>query len=796
MYRHLIPAPYPFSFLHTVPISEFVRVDLLANRRKTIFVMGKSIVYILGLSVFIFIDARAQTGEGKDSAVAGRAKDSLNMKEKGGASGDEKGARDSAKLLQQAVVTGKKTFMEQRNDRLIIHVDAAVTNVGATALEVLQKCPGVSIDKDGNISMKGRQGVLVMIDGKPTYLSGADLANLLTSMNANQLEQVEIMTNPSAKYDAAGNAGIIDIKTRKSTAKGFSGNINIGYGQGKYAKTNNSLNLNYRNGKYNLFGSYSYNGARGYTDLHLTRRYLDPDGKTVNSIFDEPTYIDRHFASHNIKLGMDYFLRPNTTVGMVVTGFDSPRDFNGISDGFLQDASGHTDSITHTVSADRNRVLNGTLNLNLRQRFDSAHELTADADYIIYQATSTQLFTNTSSYPDGTVTGTNELKGNLPSTIRIYSGKADYSQSLGTGSKLEAGVKSSLVQTENASDYFDLAGAVWQPDYGKTNDFNYRENINAGYLNLNRETGKWSLQAGLRFEHTNYSGHESGNPQKKDSSFSHEYNSWFPTTEISYQANKNNQFTLSAGRRIDRPAYQDLNPFLFFINQYTYQEGNPFLAPQYTSNLELSHIFKGVLTTTLNYSNTQAYITQIFQSHSDTTIFGQGNLGKLETAGISVNAQLNPSSWWGLTLHTDIDYKRVNGYTGGEPVRTEGVLLQFNVNNQFHWKKGWSGELSGLYASRDVEGQFVSDPYGEVSAGVAHQVMNNKATVKLNVKDIWHTLITTATITYENVREHFIQSNDTRVVNLSFTYRFGKTPKDPGSRHLGGADEEQNRVKL
>jgi hypothetical protein len=307
--------------------------------------MGRSIVCIVGLCVFIFIDVQAQPGEGKappgdakngkDSASLGSGKDSSSLRE----------GKDSAKLLQQAVVTGEKTFMEQRNDRLIIYVDAAVTIVGATALEVLQKCPGVSIDKDGNISLKGKQGVLVMIDGKPTYLSGPDLANLLTTMNANQLDQVEIMTNPSAKYDAAG-------------------------------------------------------------------------------------------------------------------------------------------------------------------RFDSAHELTADADYIVYQASNHQLFSNTSTYPDGTVTGSNQLNGDLPSTIRIYSGKIDYSQSLSKGIKLESGWKSSLVQTENGSDYFDLAGGGWRPDYGKTNDFDYRENINAGYLNLNRESGKWSLQ-GAFYSKRGYPGRKS-----------------------------------------------------------------------------------------------------------------------------------------------------------------------------------------------------------------------------------------------------------------------------------------------
>jgi iron complex outermembrane recepter protein len=717
--------------------------------------------------------------------------------------------RRKADELDQVTVMGKRPLMEQKIDRLIINVDAAVTNTGSTALEILQKSPGVSVDKDGNISLRGRQGVTVMIDGKPAYLAGADLANLLSSMNANQLDQIEIMTNPPAKYDAAGNAGIINIRTKKNRSKGFNGSLSAGYGQGRYWKTNNSLNLNYRNGSYNLFANMSYNANRGYTDLHLIRSYLDGDGKTVNSIFDEPTYLNRKFASSNLKLGMDYFLSAKTTLGIVGTGFISPRNFDGNSTGFLQDANAHTDSVTHTLSTNDSRVVNGTVNLNLRQLFDSAHELTADADFIQYRSTDPQTYLTQSSYPDGTITGTDLLKGDLPATIRIYSGKTDYSQSLGKGMKLEGGWKSSWVLTDNAANYYNLDAGVWEPDYGKTNAFNYRENINAGYVNFSGGFGgagaagggeggaeRWSYQVGLRYEHTDTHGFQAGNPQRPDSSFAHHYDGWFPTIFLSFQADKNNQFALTGGRRIDRPNYQDLNPFLFFIGQYTYQEGNPFLNPQYTNNLELSHIFKGVLTTALSYSHTDAYITQLFRTQGDTTIFTNGNLGELQTVGLSVNAQLSPVSWWSVTLHGEVDYKTVHGRFADADIVTKAFTEQYSVNNQFRWKKGWSGEVSGVYNSRDVEGQFIVMPYGQVSAGLSKQLFHNKATIKFNVQDIFFTQRQDGRITYANVREHFVQSGDSRVGNISFSYRFGKSAKDAARVKHGGADEEQSRVKL
>lgn len=697
--------------------------------------------------------------------------------------------------LHEVEVVGRRPLIEMRPDRMILNVDASITNVGGTALEVLQKSPGVTVDKDGNISLKGKQGVTVMLDGKPSYLSGADLAALLSSMSASQLDQIEIMTNPPAKYDAAGNAGIINIRTKKNKGKGFNGSINLGYGQGRYPKTTNSLNLNYRTEKYNLFLSYNSNYIRGFTDLHIIRHYLAPDATTVTAIFDEPTYIRRRLSNNTLKLGVDYYLSKKTTLGAVLSGFITHRDTRGDGSGYLEDPKGIIDSSVYTASDSYNKVHNGTVNLNLRHSFDSAHELSADVDYIIYSGRNPQLFINTATHPSAP-TDSGQLRGLIPSTISIWSGRADYTQTLSKSLKLEAGWKSSYVTTDNTAYYDNLLSGAWEPDYGKTNHFIYRENINAVYLNLNKELGKWSIQTGVRFENTNYRGHQLGNPMKPDSAFDRQYNNIFPTTYISYQLDKDNQFTLSTGRRIDRPAYQDLNPFLFYVNQYTYQQGNPFLNPQYTTNVELSNIYKGVLTTTLNYSNTQSYFTQIFHSSGDTTTFSNGNLGRLESVGLSMNAQLNPAEWWSVTLHMDAVYKKVTGFSDGDAIHTEGVTVFSEWNNQLKFKKGWAAELSGYFNSRDVEGQFVTQPFWQLSTGVSKQVMKGKGTVKMNVKDIFFTDYLRASVTYQNVREHFIQTNDTRQVNLGFAYRFGKTLKGPAHRSNGGAGDEQNRVRL
>jgi len=697
--------------------------------------------------------------------------------------------------LEGVTVISRKPLVEQKIDRTIVNVDAAVTNVGATALEVLEKSPGVQVDRDGNVSLKGKQGVLILIDGKQSYLAGSDLAALLASMSASQLDQIEIMTNPPAKYDASGNSGVINIKTKKNNQRGFNGSLNLSYSQGVYAKTSNSLNLNYRNPKFNVFLNYTLNQNNNFTDLHIQRKYYGPDGITPTAYFDQPTFIKFHIGNNTLKLGMDYYLSKKTTIGFTASGFLSPRNFDGYSIGYIQDENQVTDSIARTDNHNHDRWTNGTVNLNLKHQIDSSKELTADIDFIQYKSNNQQLFNNASFYPDKTVISDGQLKGELPSNIRIFSAKADYSQTLRKGTKLEAGWKSSLVKTDNAANYFIGQAGNLQPDYERTNRFLYEENINALYVNMNKQVNKWSFQAGLRFENTNYDGHQLGNIQKPDSAFTRHYNSLFPTAFVSYVLDSNNTVTVNFGRRIDRPAYQSLNPFYFFINKYTYSVGNPFLDPQYTNNIELSHIYKGKYTTTASYSHTSGYTTQIFRTEGETTILTQDNLGTRQNFGVSETMNLSFSKWWTATLSANVNYQIVDGVTStSEKIHTEGWNGQLNMNNQFRFKKGWSAELSGFYNSKEVEGQFSIQPFGQVSIGGGKQIMKSKGTIKLSLRDIFYTQVIHGQILYGNVEEHFIQSRDSRLINVSFVYRFGKNFKESGRKKNGGAGEEQSRV--
>lgn len=699
------------------------------------------------------------------------------------------------KDLKDVTVISKKAFIERKIDKTVVNVDASVTNAGSTAMDVLEKSPGVTVDKDGNISLKGKQGVMIMLDGKPSFLSGAELANLLRNMSAANLDQIEIMTNPSAKYDAAGNSGIINIKTKKNKQKGMNGSLTLGYGQGVYAKTNNSLNLNYRNGKFNIFSTLSVNQRKNYQHLDIKRVYKNMD-QSVTAVFDQNARMLHNNGSNSAKIGVDYYASKKTTIGFVASGFINPEKQTNLNTSYLKNGFGIVDSVAVSTGSEDGSWKNGAINFNLRHQFDSTgREFTMDIDYMDYNAIKTQPFSNITYFPNGTVSNSNQLVGELPSVIKIYSAKADYTHPVKNIVKIETGIKASFVNTDNTAGYFNIINDVKHPDYEKSNRFRYKENINAAYFNASKEIKKWDFQAGLRLENTNYSGNQFGNPQRTDSSFTKSYVGLFPTMFVSYNANEKNQFSFSYGRRINRPAYEDLNPFIFYLDKYTYGEGNPFLRPSYANVLEMSHTFQQWLTTTVNYSHTKDLFSEIFEPRGYATVIKQGNLASADNASISVSAQKPLTKIWTLIVYSEANYSQYKGLTFGNSEKRTGNTYLVNINNQFKFNKGWSAELSGFYRTKGIEGQVSINPLSQVNAGVQKDILKKKGTLKLNIRDAFFSMVQNGKLDILNTDASFHQYGDSRVVSLNFTYRFGKSIKGVQKRKTGGAGDEQNRIK-
>lgn len=698
--------------------------------------------------------------------------------------------------LSNVTVVSKKPFIEQKLDKTVVNVDASPTNTGLTVLDVLEKSPGVTVDKDGNVSLKGKPGVLVLVDGKPTYLSSTDLANMLKNMASSNVDQIEIMTNPPARYDASGNAGVINIKTKKSKTKGLNGSVTAGAGMGIEPKANESFNLNYRTGKVNLFGNYSYNWNKGIQKLELTRNFSNQETGELESIFRQQADMHSNYQRHNFKAGADYYASGKTTIGVVLTGYVNPGKFTSDNTTNIYNATNELQNITESNSSSDEQWNNFGTNFNFRHSFDTAGtELSGDFDYIHYASNLNQSFSNYFYNPSGGKIQPDEtLRGSLPGNINIYSGKLDFSKTLKGNIKMEAGWKSSFVKTDNDALYENNVEGQWVVDTGKTNHFIYKENINAGYVNFNKQLSKkWSAQAGLRLENTI----SDGNQLTTGETFRRDYTQLFPTAFIGYTLNDKNQFSLSYGRRIERPDYNDLNPFYYFIDKYTYQVGNPYLNPQFSHNIELSHTFKGMLTTTLSYGNINDIIQQVLEQDDSThtTYVKQSNIAKQNSISLSVNANVPVTKWWRANVYTQFMYNEYEGYVNNGVINVSGPGFMTNISNQFTIKKGWTLELSGFYRGKMVDGIIVSEPMGVVNFAVAKNVMKDKGSIKVNFRDFLDIQEFNGYSKYQNIDVTIRNQWDNRVVNVSFTYRFSKGKAAAQSRRSSGAEDELNRVK-
>ena len=713
------------------------------------------------------------------------------------------------KNLKAVVVTSKKPLIERKLDRTIVNVDASITNAGSTALEVLEKAPGVSVDKDGNISLKGKQGVIVYLDGRPSYLSGADLANMLRNMTASQLDQIEVMTNPPAKFDAAGNAGVINIKTKKNKQFGYNGSISTGYTQGKYARFNDAVSFNYRNKKVSFFSNFNFNRNNKGEDLYITRNFRDAGTKAIKSIFDQTAAMKNQNYNYSAKIGLDYTVSKSTTLGVVVNGFYNPSHWQSNTNTLIYDPNSILTSETKAYTENNEKWKNFSSNFNVRTKLDSAgQELTADLDFIQYKATSLQPLT--SSYYDnmGNLTRAPDvLNGTLPTNIKIYSGKVDYTLPLKKDAKFEAGIKTSFVNTDNNARYDSLKTGYSVLDSSRSNHFIYDENINAAYINYSRPLNKkWSAQLGLRVENTNSNGVSKGYTfnsvaqkfEYTETKFKKSYTQLFPTVYLQYSLNEKNQFVINYGRRIERPDYQDMNPFVHFLDRYTFEQGNPNLSPQFAHNIELSHTYKGFLTTTLNYTYTNNIIQQVIEQNDLTneTFIKKANIAKREQFGLSVSANKSITKWWSGNVYANVANNQFRGTVNKEDISIGITTFMTQVQQQFQLSKTLSAEVSGFYRSNGLEGVIYIKPIFQVNAGFSKQVLNNKGSLKLNIHDIFAGGVFKGYSKYGTVDASFKDVNDSRSVSLTFNYRFNKGKlKATSDKRGNGASDEQSRVK-
>jgi len=709
----------------------------------------------------------------------------------------------AGKSLGEVTVSARRPFIENKIDRTVVNVDAQITNAGNSALETLEKSPGVSVDNDGNISLKGKQGVIILIDGKQTYLSATDLANYLRNLPANQLDQIEIMTQPPAKFDASGNSGVINFKTKRSTQKGYNGNLSIGMIQAVYPKIPTSFNFNYRKNKVNIFANYSFTFWQGFSEIGIERYIGRTTPKDFLRFFDQHTSMKFQSPTHTLRTGLDFYADKNTTLGFALSTFQSSSLSSAIGTSALYDA--HMDLLSTTYARTRNEGpwKNYAANLNFRKVLNKkGTELSSDVDVIYYDTRTKQQSNNYTYDADGDLSPTNSalpvnpflLSGNLPSIIRIYTAKADFSHPLKNNAKFEAGWKSSVVNNDNDAQYsYVNANGDLVNDANRSNHFLYKENINAVYVNYSKQFKKWGVQTGLRMEQTNSKGDQVTQSKKFDTS----YAQLFPTFYLTHTPNKNNTFTLSYSRRVERPNYQDLNPFQYFLDQYTYRQGNPGLRPQFSHNVELAYNFKGQLNVSWNISKTSDIINDILKQNDSTNVTFQTkeNIASRTNIGLGINYNKQLKKWWTASVFVNAFNNHFEGVVNNKNLSVDVATFMFNANNQLKFNKGWGAEVSGFYRSKILaSGIIVGRPMGVISFGVSKQIMKTKGTLRLNISDPFYIQKFRGYTKFDNIDARIRSRWDNRRVGMTFSYRFSKGQNVQARKRNSASQDEQNRV--
>jgi hypothetical protein len=699
--------------------------------------------------------------------------------------------------LNEVVITSKKPLIVQEIDKTVVNVEAMISAATSNTMEVLERTPGVSVNASGEIRLNGKGGVLVLIDGKSTYMSGQDLMAYLKSLPGGLLDKIELIDNPSAKYDAAGNA-IINIRLKKNRTGGLQGSVSTGTSQGRYTRNNDALNLNYNNRKVNLFANLGYNYEKNYVLDVYDRRFFNEMNVLSSTVDLENNQINKS-RGFNANLGMDYAATTKTTYGAVLNLNRTLRsgDFDYASR--IYDGSHQLQGTGAGDIGGRDHRTNLGTNLNLLHKFDNkGREFAADVNYLNYQSDGNQLLRNTIYQSTSGTTQQNDFRYVIPSHVKIYTAKADYVHPLKNKAKLETGFKSSIVDNENLTKYYQLSEGLETIDNSQTNHFKYHENINALYINGQKSWKRVGLQLGLRAENTIVHGNQLGNEAVQGSTFDKNYTGLFPSFFINYKLDTLNKNTigLMAVRRISRPNYQQLNPFVFYRDQYSYTSGNPLLNPQYQSRVEVKFQHKQLLSMGLSYNRFTDLIFSTTEAVNDVFITKPKNISGGYMVLLNTTLSLSPAKWWYLNPTLRISHMGIKGRVYTEILNFDVSVVRLEMNNYFTINKSWSAELGGYYASVDLNGQTRTDGMYRVNGGIQKKIWKGKGSVRMAFDDLFHSW------KYHNRSRSLKQSeyfqtsqSDTQRISFALTYRFGKDTFARKRRHNNNAsDDEKGRI--
>ncbi|WP_321332145.1 outer membrane beta-barrel family protein [uncultured Bacteroides sp.] len=707
--------------------------------------------------------------------------------------------RTDVHQLSTVLITAQAPPVELHAAKMTINVGSSALRSQGSMYDALLTLPGVVVNGDGDVFLNGQRGVSVLIDGKQTYLSGQELVSLLKSTPASSGDKIDLITHPSSRYDASGNSGIIDIHMKKLKIQGENLSFYTNYSQGKYGKGSGGFSFNRREGFLNLYLDYSYYQGKDFNNLKIDRASgnpIDADDPLVNQ--HQSSYRKFSNTNHYLRTGADFYISPSTTLGVSAYVNSSDNGTKGTMNSYFRGFSQQPDSTLGTRNISDKSRLNYSAGVTFSHRIDTlGKSIDASFDYLYYNYTEKQKQYNSYTNRNGVWEKGDTLRGDMNGGIDLYTAQINLNFPVNKQWSFYGGLKSSFVSIDNAAGYDNAVLGQWRKNDALSHSFIYDENINAAYIQCDAKWNRLSLEAGLRLENTQISGRQSGEGAERDSSFSSNYTRLFPTILLQYGLPSNSSLSVSYGRRIVRPNYGDLNPFIYIHDKYTYEQGNTKLKPEMSDNIELSYIFRGLIKTTLFFTHTDDVIAKSYFTRENKRVYiSPENLSSAVSAGVRLGTgNISLAAFWEINTYASFMYNNYHWSLEGQVGKNKRITPIGGLTNMFKLGGGYSAELTVSYNGRMAYGQAILHPMCLVGASIQRKIFKEKGTMQLYARDIFASYRNKTDILTNAQTAYACERQDYTMVGFSFSYRLSKGHESKDLRRKNSIDESK-RINL
>jgi hypothetical protein len=698
-------------------------------------------------------------------------------------------------MLSAVSIIGKRPPVKIEPGKMTVNLSSALLSTDGNILDAMRKLPGVIVQNDGTIILNGKSGANILIDYKVTYLSGENLINYLRSIPTSSVDNIELISQPSSKYDASGNSGIINIQKKKIKEQGVNFAASAAVERGKRTRANESLSLSFRHNKLNIYMDYTNVLGANLIDMSLSGHYLDPaTSEPLNLRKDIETTIHRQSTAHNLKAGVNYDLSDKVTLGAYFSSnwFRRDKDEINISDFFYRQNMQSDSTLTARSSVDHSytNIIGGA---NIVYKFTERGKWDASFDYQLLNQDDDHLLTSVFETHINPLQE-DTLSGKATGDIKIYSGQTNLNYNFSEKFGIEAGLKSVFVNIDNKALYKNLIDGYWHEDNNLSSRFGYKENINAGYFQFNSKwSSRFSTAVGLRLENTNTK--SSSYSDSRDTTFNKNHLHLFPTVMAQYQLSENYDLSMIYGRRISRPNYRNMNPFVEVRDQFLYEQGNTELQPELIDNIELSLAFRKMLSFSMFYTHRKNPISLSFLVEDSRVILMPLNLSGNHSFGLRVGTGIPLFKWWAAHINGSLSYKQFEWIRSGEAFKIKTTTPMIHIGNQFTLPHGWSAEAYGYYSGEMLEGQMRIEPLWTVSLGVRKNLFKDKFSLYIYAHDIFHSNRPRVCVDSNYLYYTSKEKNDSRMIGISLGYRFNRG-REIKKAQTDNRIEESKRIGL